>query len=125
MEFCRECDNMLYTKINSEESPEELKGLVYYCLNCNKYYDNIKPSDNCVFELDFNMDNIRKESCINKYTTEDPTLPVAEGIKCPNADCPVKPPDTPRVVYINYDSVKMKYTYICLDCKKAGKDHTW
>ena len=119
MEFCNECDNMLYTKIISEDDSNKL---VYYCLNCNKNYDNIKTEDNCIYEVNFNIDNIRRESCINKYTTEDPTLPRAEGIRCPNKSCPIKPPETSEIIYINYDSEKMKYAYICLDCKKAGND---
>lgn len=123
MEFCQECDNMLYTKVITEETKS---GLVYYCLNCDQNYDNIKPKESCIYAVNFNIDNIRRESCINKYTTEDPTLPRAQGIKCPNANCPIKGPDNSEIVYINYDPVKLKYTYICLDCKKAGnKSYIW
>tara|TARA_A100001035_G_scaffold243917_1_gene211302 strand:+ start:50 stop:412 length:363 start_codon:yes stop_codon:yes gene_type:complete len=120
MEFCKQCDNMLYTKVLNED---EKSKLVYYCLNCNVNYDNLKKDDNCIYEVNFNIDNIRRESCINKYTTEDPTLPRAQGIKCPNETCPSA---NPEIVYINYDPTKMKYTYICLDCKKAGsKSYVW
>ena len=122
MKFCQDCDNMLYTQVFSEENNNKL---VHYCLNCNQRYDNVELKDNCLFEIDFNIDNIKKESCINKYTTEDPTLPVAKGIKCPNKKCPVVPPETSKIVYINYDTEKMKYTYICLNCKEAGYTHIW
>jgi DNA-directed RNA polymerase subunit M/transcription elongation factor TFIIS len=118
MDFCQDCDNMLYTKIITQD---ESTKLVYHCLNCNKYVDN-NNSNSCIYELNFNLDNIRRESCINKYTTYDPTLPRAKGIKCPFAECPKKDQDDGEIVYINYDSKKLKYTYICLDCKNAGKE---
>ena len=46
MEFCQECDNMLYTKVITEETKS---GLVYYCLNCDQNYDNIKPKESWIY----------------------------------------------------------------------------
>ena len=39
-----------------------------------------------------------------------------------NDNCPKKSPDTSEIIYIHYDPTKLKYTYICLDCKKAGNE---
>ena len=35
----------------------------------------------------------------------------AEGIKCPNANCP---DSKPEIVYIQYDKENMKFIYVCL-----------
>lgn len=136
MNFCEDCDDMLYIKIKSSkdetESPEstdaqeettESNKLIYLCKTCGREYPQDSKSTNCVYHLNYNIDNIKKESLLNEYTFYDPTLPKASGIKCPNTNCPSK---TSNIVYLNYDNLNMKYIYICLDCKKADiKPHIW
>ena len=118
--FCPECDNMLYMRIKNDD---DVNKLVNYCKNCG-YQHDIKSSNNCIYDNNFvAVDNILKENSINRYTTLDPTLPKAKGIKCPNERCPSA---NPEIVYVNYNENKMKYTYICLDCKQAGiKPYVW
>jgi DNA-directed RNA polymerase subunit M/transcription elongation factor TFIIS len=132
MDFCTDCDNVLYTKIVEEsEASEEgacatpsKGGLIYYCKNCGKEYTNIHNMQKSVFSINYNIDKIKKHSLINEYTLEDPTLPRASGIKCPNASCPSK--GSSNIVYINYDEKNMKYIYACLDCYKAKiEPHLW
>ena len=120
IEFCPECDNMLYMKIKNEDDTNKL---INYCKNCG-YHTDIKKINHCIYDNNFvAVDTILKENSINRYTTLDPTLPKAKGIKCPNANCPSATPD---IVYVNYNENKMKYTYICLDCKAAGeKLYVW
>lgn len=145
MKFCQSCDNLLYLKIidskpnesSSEESgsgdaagsasadagmldaPCELK---YYCKMCNEMY-NSDTSDSCVFKINFNLDNIKKNSFINDFIYDDITLPRAEGIKCPNSGCPTSKPE---IVYIQYDKENMKFIYVCLSCHKEGiEPHIW
>jgi len=145
MKFCQNCDNLLYLKIvepkaqdsDSEEggdgsasesgsanagmldNPCELK---YVCRMCNEMY-NSDESDSCVFKINFNLDNIKKNSFINDFIYDDITLPRAEGIKCPNAGCP----DTkPEIVYIQYDKENMKFIYVCLSCHREKiEPHIW
>ena len=141
MEFCEKCDNMLYVKIKSMEdvdtegeesggvAAEESAGilpktnqLIYYCKSCS--YELDKSSvNNCIYHINYDIDFIKKEHCINKYTLSDPTLPKAHGIKCPNANCPGK---KPNIVYIKYDEEGMKYIYVCVNCFNAGiSPHIW
>ena len=118
MQFCPDCDNMLYAKIiNDTENVEEKTSekLIYYCRCCGNTQENIKKTTNSVYSINFNIDTIKKHSIINKYTHNDPTLPKANGIKCPNDNCPSK---TSNIIYINYDEKNMKYLYMCLDCHK-------
>ena len=146
MFFCTNCDNMLYMKIEEiqstnlgsegeddgndlEQSSEgEDQGfvknkIIYYCRCCNKVYPDLHKEESCVFSVDYNTENIKKKSFINKYMYDDITLPNAEGIKCPNANCPSS---KPNIKYIQYDKDNMKYIYVCMDCYKNGNDnHIW
>tara|TARA_E500000178_G_scaffold351783_1_gene413684 strand:+ start:2903 stop:3256 length:354 start_codon:yes stop_codon:yes gene_type:complete len=111
MNFCEDCDNMLYVNIDENDV------LTYKCKTCQKVYDHNINKSNCVYEETYNIDDIKKETILNKYTFDDPTLPKAKGVKCPNDNCPSK---KPNIVYINYDNKNMKYIYVCLDCRKAN-----
>lgn len=119
--FCETCKNMLFTQIDVDEEDDSKSSLTYVCKKCNlKTTANI---NSCVFNVNKNTSNIKKTTYLNKYIYNDNTLPTAVGIKCPNAKCP-KP--NPNIVYIEYDSQNMKYTYVCLDCYKAGNEnHIW
>lgn len=122
MKFCSSCDNMLYLKITEGDEGEDCS-LNYKCNQCNTIEPNIHETDSCVFGVNFNIDNIKKNAFINKYVYEDVTIPRAEGIKCPNKKCPDQKPE---IIYIQYDKENMKYIYICLSCYKANiKPHIW
>lgn len=128
--FCVNCDNMLVTKIqmgeprdddaDESEGVEEVKGstLIRHCRNCN--YSIKEPEETkSVYHSNFNLDKIKREHVVNKYTAFDNTLPKAQGIKCPNVNCPVKSRKS-DIRYIKYDDNRMKYIYMCLDCNRAG-----
>ena len=105
MKFCSSCDNMLYLKITEGNDGEDCK-LDYCCNHCNKVESDLHETDSCVFQVNFNIDNIKKNAFINKYVYEDVTIPHAEGIKCPNSKCPEQKPE---IIYIQYDKENMKY----------------
>lgn len=135
MYFCEHCDNMLYMKIESstedlsgDDTPEEdvnsKNKIVYYCRCCNTQYPELHKENSCIYSINFNTENIKKKSYINKNIYDDITLPYAEGIKCPNPDCPSK--GKQNIKYIQYDKDDMKYIYICMDCYKNGNpNHIW
>ena len=130
MKFCSNCDNMLYLTIpddTPQESESELESsqdtLRYVCKNCNHDTEYDKNEDSCIFKIDYTIDTIKKDTFINPFIYEDITLPRAEGIKCPNENCP-KP--KPEIIYIKYDNDNLKFIYICLDCYKGGiEPHIW
>lgn len=113
MNFCEDCDNMLYVDIDENDI------LTYKCKTCERKYDSSINKNNCVYEESFDNDSIKKETLINNYTFDDPTLPKAKGIKCPNDNCSSK---KSNIVYINYDNKNMKYIYVCLDCRKDNNE---
>ena len=137
MNFCENCDNMLYMKIitkeqsDSDESENKDKQetqlnnkIIYYCRCCNNEYPDLYKKNSCIFKLNYNLESITKNSFINDYIYDDITLPRAENIKCPNKDCPGK--SKPDIKYIQYDKDEMKYIYICNSCYKAGiPKHIW
>ena len=120
MEFCKICENMLYVNINqdSESSADEPKKnkLVYYCKCCNEEYDK-SDTNHCVYHVSYELDQIKRENMVSKYIVNDPTLPKAHGIKCPNENCPSK---KSNIIYIKNDDKNMKYIYVCVDCNKSG-----
>ena len=145
MKFCDNCENMLYLKIeecdnaksegsseeasslssdtsSTTESPKNSCKLTYKCIKCNESYPS-SEEDSCVFNVNFNLDNIKKNSFINEFIYNDITLPKAEGIKCPNQECP---DSKPQIVYIQYDKEKMNFIYVCLSCHREGiTPHIW
>lgn len=133
MEFCKTCDNMLYIQIDMKEpndgddvegesSTTDGSSLIYYCKNCDEKYENIDKTK-CVYHLDYNMDEVKREAVVNKHIVNDTTLPKAHGIKCPNDNCPSK---KTNIVYIKNDDDNMKYCYICVNCHNAGiTPNTW
>lgn len=142
MNFCENCDNMLYMKISEVPIPKEdsetsdvedeseetevktINKIVYYCRCCNNEYPDLHKKDSCIFKINYNTENIKKNSFINKYVYDDITLPVAENMKCINSDCPGK--SKPSIKYIQYDKDDMKYIYICMNCYEAGNpNHIW
>lgn len=120
MQFCEDCDNMLYYKIINEDdtdggNTEPQEKLIHYCRCCGNVDKTTQNKQQSVYSIDFNTDHIKKQSIINPYTHKDPSLPKTIDIKCPNKKCPSK---SPNIIYINYDEVNMKYIYMCIDCHK-------
>lgn len=51
---------------------------------------------------------------LNEFTRSDPTLPHTTTIKCPNTECLSNKGTAERdVIYMKYDSVNMKFIYLC------------
>jgi len=114
---------MLVVKIIKDEDPEVSDKLKYVCKNCGFEQEHDKSEDSCIFKIDYNIESVKKNSFINPFIYDDITLPRAEGIKCPNANCPKAKSE---IVYIKYDNDDMKFIYVCLDCYKAGiTPHIW
>ena len=140
MNLCENCDNMLYMRIlevpvsdntdsasQADDEEVEMKTknkIIYYCRCCNNEYPDLHKKNSCIFSINYNTESIKKNSFINKYVYDDITLPIAENMKCINAECPGG--SKPKIKYIQYDKDDMKYIYICMDCYKGGiKNHIW
>lgn len=116
MEFCKECENMLYLKL------DEADALVLHCKYCGQ--EQPTPAER-VYELA----NTRVDDYTNYklYVTpnivHDPTLPRVNNIPCPNDACPTKSSKKleGEVIYVKYDAKNMKYLYYCVHCASFWK----
>ena len=120
MNFCTNCDNMYYIKLEEEECDK----IVYYCRNCGNVDDKILDVNKCILEENINKTEDKYNVHINKYTKLDITLPRINTIKCPNSLCQTNSaefdPSKKEIIYIRYDNTSMKYLYLCSHC-----DFTW
>jgi len=118
MKFCVNCSNMLYIKIDDEDS----NNIVYYCRNCGTVDNTVSEEGVCVLRTQLRKGGQKFNHIINRYTKLDPTLPRIYTIRCPNDGCTtnVDRVEHPEIIYIRYDDENMKYLYLCVAC-----DTTW
>lgn len=116
MNFCTNCDNMYYIKLEEEECDK----IVYYCRNCGNVDDKILDVNKCILEENINKTEDKYNVHINKYTKLDITLPRINYIKCPNTLCETNKDsfdsNKKEIIYIRYDNTSMKYLYLCSHC---------
>lgn len=95
-----------------DDTVEPVSVLKRYCRNCGHTQDEKKG---------LVMETIIQEKAsetyrvfLNEFTKEDPRLPHIKTLLCPNAECPSRKGKAESdVIYIKYDTINMKYLYIC------------
>jgi DNA-directed RNA polymerase subunit M/transcription elongation factor TFIIS len=110
MKFCDICDNMLYIKLDED------KKLMYFCKSCNNVVREDTDKSLCVFSNDYIEENNNYQQFINPDIKYDVTLPRVSNIKCTNPGCTKKADEGNEVIFIKYNSEKMKYLYMCCKC---------
>ena len=117
MEFCDNCDNMLYIKNNEDND------LVKFCKHCS--FSKIENTSKCIkiSETKYSEDDLLYNQNINNYLRYDPTLRRIRDINitCPNTEKCNKSVDEQQVLYIKYDNKNMKYLYVCDHCGNIWK----
>ena len=113
MNFCDNCDNMYYIKLNADDSNK----LVYYCRNCGNEDTNLGVDSICVSKTYIQKTEQTFNHIINKYTKLDPTLPRINNILCPNSECltntknePFKMEASEYLTEIDSDTVRYYYS---------------
>lgn len=114
MQFCKTCENMLFTRLISEDE----EALTLYCPRCG----TTEPGSSSTGPVSSTL--IRQQLQKPQYVAgpdaaQDPTLPIATDIQCPKCAESGQPAEGP-VVYVRYDANTIKYLYICTTC-----DHRW
>jgi len=117
MEFCDNCDNMLYIKVGEGEQDT----LLYYCRRCGS--ESLVGEDKmCVSKTTFKRSDQKAVLAINEHTKLDPTLPRTTTIKCPNESCPSNEEGKEsEVIYIRYNEENLAYVYLCSSCDTVWK----
>ena len=118
MHFCSICQNMYFTSVD----PNDSNKLIYYCRNCGHTDNNISSSNVSVFKSQLKKSEQEFSHFINPYTKLDPTLPRVNKVLCPNPDCATNKGDEEKeIIYIRYDTINMKYAYLCSTCDTVWK----
>lgn len=113
MEFCENCENMLYFKVEGSDM------LTKYCKNCNYSVSKSYEDDAVVIiENDFRDEKVIYSQYKNKNIIYDPTLPRVKNIVCTNQNCSKHKDQENNVIYIKYDNKNMKYLYFCNYCEE-------
>ena len=81
---------------------------------CNENYAS-DQSDSCVFNINFNLDNIKK---IHSLMTIFMMILLFPALKELNVLTQIVPDAKPEIVYIQYDKENMKFIYVCLSCHR-------
>jgi len=115
--FCKNCDNILYLYVD-----KDTKELFYACKACAS---TVKIDDKSQLIYSNSQTTLDKSDTINSnpYITHDKTLPSIKGnknIKCNNPSCDA---EETHITYIKYDSVYMRYMYICNHCGAKWKNN--
>lgn len=99
MEFCKECDSIMFIKCKHETESESedidltKSKLIYSCKICG-YEKPTEKQDRCLYSNDYSKDLLSNKIVTNPYVCLDPTLPILNTIKCPNDTCIVNKPAT-------------------------------
>ena len=116
MDFCTNCNNMYYIKLENEDCNK----IVYYCRNCGTTDDTLANVNKCILRENINVSEDKFNVHINKYTKLDFTLPRINYIKCPNEMCQTNEANfdakKKEIIFIRYDDTRMKYLYLCSHC---------
>ena len=116
MDFCSNCHNMYYIKLENEDCDK----IVYYCRNCGNVDDKLINVNECILRENINKSEDKYSVHINKFTKLDITLPRINYIKCPNETCETNKsefdPTKKEIIFIRYDDTSMKYLYLCSHC---------
>ena len=115
MEFCEQCDNMLYIALDDDD-----KTLLYHCKACGS--KTPAPPDKLhVLDNNYVDDNTNYSLYVNPNIIHDPTLPRVNNIPCPNPSCTKPKTESNSVIYVKYDEPNMKYMYHCTHCSYFWK----
>jgi len=134
MEFCSNCDMMLYLRIQRDDPNR----LTYFCRYCGHQPTDIQQKSCVIVDTcyssgmseavsDSMAPSAAIEQFINPYTVYDFTLPrvPAGEMVCPNEQCPSSSNHNathnrhhhPEILSIRYDDNNLKYLYLCAECR--------
>ena len=119
MEFCDNCQNMMYVEVVTDENEGNTKPrLRHYCKNCKNSRESGAEASSIMIsdKSQFDASEIAYKAFMTPYIKHDPTLPRVTNIKCPNTKCTIDQGKSNEVIYIKYDSDNMKFLYYCCHC---------
>ena len=85
MQFCPQCNFMVYTKLSNEEGDGNEPTLINYCKNCS-WTGVLENTEQAIYKRNYENDFIADRILNNKYTIYDNALPRLT-IGCVNEKC--------------------------------------
>lgn len=115
-DFCKICRYYMYLD-------QDGNALRRICRNCG-FQEEEKGG--LILEMDLKEKTSEGYKILmNEFTPLDPTLPHVDTIKCPNQECDTNTSGKQRdVIYLKYDTVNMKFLYICTVCQTQWRSKT-
>jgi len=113
------CSNMLYIKIDDDQNVNN------YCKCCSfiKTDEESKLSSRLITSNEITSDGMSSVGMyMNPDIVHDPCLPHVTNIQCVNEKCTKSRGAENDVIFIKYDSTRMKYLYHCVHCSHFWKN---
>ena len=85
MEFCDDCESILFLKSIPRDEDTESK-LIYNCKICG-FKKDTKPEDTRIYSHDYSGDYLSYKIITNPNICLDPTLPILNNVDCANEKC--------------------------------------
>ena len=115
MKVCTVCQNMFVMKLQADGK------LMWKCLSCGIEEEQ---AGGCLLVETLVQERSSEgyRILLNEFTRQDATLPHVKSVKCPKPDCASNGPGVERdVINIKYDTINMKYMYICNVCGESWR----
>lgn len=117
MEFCPDCQNLLFLKIDKKDG--DGVELIYNCKNCK--HKSVASMDTTekktIYSNPYNLDRLRYFVTNKTSLIRDPTIPHIDVIPCCNKACPSNTGAVGNdILYMSLDDKKLLFLYICCNC---------
>jgi len=116
MEFCPDCDNLLYLKIEDEDNNTSLTKKCYNCKFCRPVDMKSKDTNKCLYQNMNQVDKLQYYVAKKENLRYDPTIPHINVIPCPNQKCSSYSGDKNDIFYVSLNDDKQLYLYVCNNC---------
>jgi DNA-directed RNA polymerase subunit M/transcription elongation factor TFIIS len=115
MEFCPDCENLLFLKIEKRDS--ESVNLIYNCKNCS--YSSIADvnTQKTIYSNPYNFDKLNYYIKRKEFLRHDPTIPHIDVIPCANKECTSNTGTAANdIFYVSLDDKSLLFLYVCNNC---------
>ena len=122
MDFCINCDNMLY--IRQDLTVENETSVQYFCKYCD-YNRPISSNNESILlsSTSYSMNEQNNDLYLNSNIEFDKSIPHTSHITCVMSNCSKNADEPNDVMFMKYDNTNMLYLYYCTYCKSFWKQN--